>query len=66
MDLVFEWDEEKARRNEAKHGVTFEEARTILNDPFAMTVSDHRFPQSHENGREGIRTWANLIATPTK
>jgi uncharacterized protein len=40
MDLVFEWDEEKAKRNEAKHRVTFEEARTIFNDPFAMTVSD--------------------------
>jgi uncharacterized DUF497 family protein len=40
MDLVFEWHEEKAKRNEAKHGVTFEEAKTIFNDPFAMTVSD--------------------------
>ena len=40
MDLVFEWDEEKANRNAAKHGVTFEEAKTIFNDPFAMTVSD--------------------------
>ncbi len=58
MDLLFEWDEEKAKRNEAKHGVAFEEAKTIFNDPFAMTVSDpdHRFPQSHESGREGIRT----------
>jgi len=40
MDLVFEWDEEKAQRNEAKHGVAFDEAKTIFNDPFAMTVSD--------------------------
>jgi uncharacterized DUF497 family protein len=40
MDLTFEWDEAKARRNELKHGVTFEEARTIFNDPFAMTISD--------------------------
>jgi hypothetical protein len=40
MELVFEWDEQKARRNEAKHGVTFEEAKTIFNDPFAITVSD--------------------------
>ena len=40
MDLVFEWDEEKAKRNEAKHGVAFDEAMTIFNDPFAMTVSD--------------------------
>ena len=40
MGLVFEWDEEKAKRNKAKHGVAFDEARTIFNDPFAMTVSD--------------------------
>ncbi len=40
MGLLFKWDEQKANRNEAKHGVTFEEAKTIFNDPFAMTVSD--------------------------
>ena len=40
MDLLFEWNEEKAKRNEAKHGVSFEEAKTIFNDPFAMTVPD--------------------------
>lgn len=40
MDLVFEWDEDKANLNEAKHGVNFEEARTIFNDPFAMTIPD--------------------------
>jgi len=40
MDLVFEWDEKKAKRNEVKHGVTFEEAKTIFNDPFAMTIPD--------------------------
>jgi len=40
MDLSFEWDEEKANVNVARHGVTFEEAKTIFNDPFAMTVSD--------------------------
>jgi uncharacterized DUF497 family protein len=37
MDLVFEWDEEQANRNAAKHGVTFEEAKTIFNGPFART-----------------------------
>jgi len=40
MDLVFEWDEDKERRNQAKHGVTFDEGKTVLNDPFALTVSD--------------------------
>ena len=38
--LLFEWDEDKARGNEAKHGVSFEEGKTIFNDPFSITISD--------------------------
>lgn len=48
MDLVFEWDEPKATRDEAKHGVTFEEAKTIFNDPFALTVSDPNHSDEEE------------------
>jgi uncharacterized DUF497 family protein len=40
MALTFEWDEEKSRQNLRKHGVSFEEAKTIFNDPFAMTIAD--------------------------
>jgi hypothetical protein len=40
MNLIFEWDEDKARRNEAKHGVSFHEGKTVFNDPFAVTVTD--------------------------
>ncbi|MDZ7318626.1 MAG: BrnT family toxin [candidate division KSB1 bacterium] len=32
--LEFEWDENKARANVAKHGVTFEEAAEAFFDPF--------------------------------
>ena len=39
-DLLFEWDEEKARNNEVKHGVSFEEGRTVFNDPYAITIAD--------------------------
>lgn len=28
--MDFEWDEEKSRTNEAKHGVTFDEAATLF------------------------------------
>ena len=31
-DLEFEWDEQKARTNARKHGVTFSEATTIFGD----------------------------------
>ncbi len=36
----FEWDETKARSNEAKHGVTFEEAATAVVDPNGLFVED--------------------------
>jgi len=38
----FEWDEDKARSNLAKHGVTFEEATTVFMDPFAIIFTDER------------------------
>lgn len=38
--MQFEWDSEKARRNFAKHGVSFEEAATALADPLSLTTFD--------------------------
>jgi uncharacterized DUF497 family protein len=32
--MEFEWDDDKARVNVAKHGVTFEEAAEVFFDPF--------------------------------
>ena len=40
MGLVFEWDENKARVNKRKHGVTFEEASTAFADPLSVTIYD--------------------------
>lgn len=34
------WDPAKARANEAKHGVSFEEAASALVDPFALEAPD--------------------------
>lgn len=45
----FEWDEVKAARNAGKHGVTFELARTIFNDPLLVTVAD--LPNSETEDR---------------
>ena len=36
----FEWDEEKARANERKHGVVFEEAKSCFLDVFALESFD--------------------------
>jgi uncharacterized DUF497 family protein len=48
--MHFEWDEEKATRNVAKHGVSFDEAMTAFSDPLSVTIDDpqhsrgeHRF-----------------------
>jgi len=36
----FEWDEAKAKTNERKHGVRFEDAMLVFADPFALVVQD--------------------------
>lgn len=38
--LIFEWDEEKARENEQKHGVSFTEATEVFGDEHSSTVPD--------------------------
>ena len=38
--LRFIWDEGKARTNERKHGVTFNEAKTVFYDDNAELISD--------------------------
>ena len=38
--MTFECDEEKAEANVAKHGVSFEEAKTIFDDPLYVDFYD--------------------------
>ncbi len=40
MPLVFEWDPKKANANHRKHGVSFDEARTVFVDPLAAIFAD--------------------------
>jgi uncharacterized DUF497 family protein len=40
MTIGFEWSSRKARSNLRKHGVPFEEARTVFLDPLAMVHDD--------------------------
>lgn len=39
-DLRFEWDEKKNAANRRKHGVSFEEARSVFFDDRAILVED--------------------------
>jgi hypothetical protein len=38
--IKFEWDVSKAASNERKHGVTFEEAKSVFYDDFAIQFFD--------------------------
>lgn len=40
MELIFEWDAKKAHNNLRKHKISFEEAKTIFNDPLLITYFD--------------------------
>ena len=42
LRVEFEWDPEKDRSNQEKHGVAFVEASTAFDDPLSRTVRDPR------------------------
>ena len=41
--MKFEWDETKNLINQEKHGVSFEEAREVFDDPLQISKLDYRF-----------------------
>ncbi len=47
-NLRFEWDPRKNAANERKHGVSFEEARTVFYDERALLIQD---PDEQEDDR---------------
>jgi uncharacterized DUF497 family protein len=49
--MRFEWDENKNKTNRDKHGVSFETAQLVFNDPHALSVQDR-----HECGEERWQT----------
>jgi uncharacterized DUF497 family protein len=38
--VEFEWDPQKDRENQLKHGIAFEEASSVFGDSFAITIDD--------------------------
>ena len=40
MERYFEWDNDKAESNFRKHGIRFEEAARVFDDPFAVSEHD--------------------------
>jgi uncharacterized protein len=46
--MDYEWDTTKADTNFRKHGVSFEEAQTVFNNPLAMIFDDELHSSSTE------------------
>ena len=46
--MFFEWDDQKSSRNYRKHGVSFEEARTVFFDEYARLISDRKHSDVEE------------------
>lgn len=45
MPTEFEWDTNKAKSNLIKHGIRFEDAVLVFDDPYHLSLQDR-----HENG----------------
>jgi uncharacterized DUF497 family protein len=48
LKLEFEWDERKDKANQIKHGVSFEEAATVFDDPLSLNFDN----PEHSRGEE--------------
>ncbi len=40
MQMLFEWDEDKAEANLRKHAVNFDEAQTVFRDELSIVIPD--------------------------
>ncbi len=48
FEFIFEWDPSKAKGNAKKHGVSFEQAATIFQDPQALTLFDEEHSEKED------------------
>ena len=54
--MQFEWDNNKAINNFKKHGVSFDDAKMVFEDPFQISKLDYRFSYFEER-------WITIGAT---
>jgi uncharacterized DUF497 family protein len=47
-ELTFEWDEDKNKLNEKLHGITFEDAKFVFNDPYKVILPDLYHSETEE------------------
>lgn len=67
MHYLFEWDPAKATANHRKHGVRFETAATIFQDPALVSIYDEAHSDSEERwvtlGMDGSGTLLVVVHT---
>ena len=44
MSYRFEWDDDKARANQTKHGISFDEASTVFDDAWRESLTMRYIP----------------------
>lgn len=60
--IRFEWDENKNRINQRKHGISFEEAKTVFYDDAALVIDDPEHSEEEERFIIlGLSSQANLL-----
>ena len=40
LEITFEWDDKKNKLNQKLHGIAFEDAKFVFNDPFKVILPD--------------------------
>lgn len=61
-NIKFEWDENKNRINQKKHGVSFDEAKTVFYDEEALVIDDPEHSEEEERFIIlGLSSRANLL-----
>lgn len=63
MHESFEWDEDKNRENQEKHGVSFEEAQLVFADPNLLIRRDRIHSTPEEERFYGVGRIAGGIVT---
>ncbi len=53
--MIIEWDENKNRINQKNHGLNFEVAQLVFDDPLHSSKQDR-----HKNGEERWKTLGNI------
>jgi uncharacterized protein len=48
MSMEFEWNKDKAKANLTKHGVSFDEAKTVFDDPLHVDFYDPDHSEDEE------------------